>query len=305
VKTRITGSVAVSCALVFLFGCGKNDYLADSWVYAFFTDSVTIGAVRSHYIENRPNTGIGESWNIYKNFSCDIIACDLYGDSGKVLMTTDTGMHMESTLTGRNTICKFPLVGFEANVQPIILDLSAQQTMHPYYSAVGFSWDGAFYFYASDIYDTLLLYDARNKLVVARLPSCKAVNLDRTGTRLLIEAGSNLGYYNISDGAIDTMRGFGTRVIVNDYKLGLVALVKDTSGMFICMPDLMTLSPDLAALNWPSIETAYPQWRGTRKVYDLRNGDYVYSFNNNVSFGNLLSGVERRVLAEKKIKVRD
>ena len=302
-KTSIIGPVAASCALVFLFGCGKNDYLVDSWVYAFFTDSATIGAVRSQYIENRPNTGIGESWNIYSNFSCDIRTCNLDGTGEKVLMTTDTGMHMESTLMDRNTICKSPLVGFEENIQPIILDLSTQQTMHPYYFAVGFSWDGTFHFYASDIYDTLLLYDAGNKLVVARLPSCKAVNLDRTGTRLLIEAGSYLGYYNMSDGTIDTMTGFGTRVIVNDYKLGLVALVPDTSGRYMCMPDLMTLSPDLAALNWPSIETANPERQGTRKVYNLRNGDYVYSCNSNVFFGNVLSGVERRVLAEKKIKL--
>jgi hypothetical protein len=302
-KIRIIWPVMVGCALVCLFGCGKNDYLADTWVYAFFTDSATIGAVHSHYIENRPNTGIGESWNIYRNFSCDIRTCNLDGDSEKVLMTTDTGMYMISTLLGRNTVCKSPLVGFEANNQPLILDLSTRQTEHPYSIAVGFSWDGAYYFYVSYVNDTLLLYDAKNKSFVARLPSCKAVNLDRTGTRLLIEVDSCLEYFNMADGTVDTMTDSRSRVIVNDYKLGLVALVKDSSGQFICMPDLMTLSPDLAALNWPSIETAYPQWRGTKKVYNLRNGDYVYSRNSNVFVGNILSGLERRVLAEKKIKL--
>jgi hypothetical protein len=129
------------------------------------------------------------------------------------------------------------------------------------------------------------------------------VNLDRAGTRLLVETGPYLGYYNRSDGTMDTMTGLGARVIVNDYKLGLVALVKDTSGRFICMPDLMTLSPELATLNWPSIETAYPQRPGTKKVYNLRNGDYVYSCNSNIFLGNVLSGVEQRVLAEKKTKL--
>lgn len=118
------------CVCACSIGCGRNDYLVDSWVYAFFTDSVTIGAVRSQYIENHPNTGIGESWIDFSNFSCDIRTCDLYGGSEKVLMTADTGMGIQTTLLDQYTVCKLPLISFDVNFQPIILDLSTKQTVH-------------------------------------------------------------------------------------------------------------------------------------------------------------------------------
>ncbi len=277
--------LVVILLLALLNGCGKphQDLITD-WYYGFFIDSAAIGLVRSQHVDSYVNTsGIGETYPDRIDWSTSLWSCSKSGDSLKIRLDVDSNLTGGSTSSYGINISSSLLYLPESNC---LIDLATMEKVKPTPSDSArynmFSWDWNYYFKGS-FYDTMSVYRASSNRKIASFSKALPINLDRSGSRILIfYADSTLAYCNLADNSMTKITASGP-LFVTDYRFGNAVLARlDSNDYYSIVPDLDTLSDALSRMSWNTMDLS-------NKVFNLSNGDYVCTGENGITVGNVFT----------------